>query len=177
MIERIHSFILRHDESWAFIIAYIGLALVLSLWISLFWLVAVVAVHGVFEWVCAGQRTDDFWAKVHAVAWELKLDVALILFALALGLYMDLLLGMVGLGAAGRAGVQAGGRFAGWQNALRGALLSVDDVAQVARAVATNRGGAVVQADSLDILDGPALSVEVEPEPLERWSDWRDSWG
>lgn len=76
--------ILEHDDSWVFTGLYVGLAVVLSIWISLFWLVAVVAGHVALEWV-RQRHYDPEPAGVPArIAWELKLDFGLVLFALAL---------------------------------------------------------------------------------------------
>jgi len=163
----LQAWILRHDESWWFIGAYVGLAVVLSLAISLFWLVAVVAVHGFMEvlrqrWTHP-QPPGSMWLRV---AWELKLDLALILFALALAAYMDVVLGVAGIGGAARLGAQAGARVGaratGWSRALRGALLSLDDVAQVGRAV-------VGRSDPPDGMDNGEFAVGLPP--------WRDRWG
>lgn len=128
----IRRWIIDHDDSWLFIIAYIGLAVVLSIWISLFWLVAVVAVHLAFE-VVRQKATHEQWTTIISQAlWELKLDIALVLFALVVSLYMEVVLGVVGLqgvaraGAATQAGLRGGARFAAWQRIIRGVLLSVD---------------------------------------------------
>lgn len=118
---------------------YIGLAVVLSIAISLFWLVAVVAAHGVLEWIAMG-RQGVREQRLGRVLWHLKLDISLVLFALWLGLYIELLFGLAGLGAMARTGAQATARFVAWQRALRGVLLTVDDAAQVARAVVGRKG-------------------------------------
>ncbi len=161
-----HAWILNHDDSRVFLILYIGLAVVLSIWISLFWLVAVVAVHAAFEIVCEREndrtRTSALLARV---IWNLKLDIALIFFALALGVYMDVAMGVVGLSAAGRAGVQGGARFAAWQNVLRGFLLSADDAAQVARAVMASKKKK----------DHP-LALDAVDTRLAIWGGWRRPW-
>ncbi len=131
----LRQWILDHDDRWLFIITYITLAVVLSIWISLFWLVAVVAAHGALEWV----RHQHFDARprgiVIRVLWELKLDIALIILALVVTVYMEFILGLAGLSGVARAGLSSGARFAGWQRAIRGVLLSVDDAAQLGRAV------------------------------------------
>ncbi len=126
----------EHDDSWIFTTLYIGLAVVLSIWISLFWLVAVVAAHGALEWWALRQR-GYAGPLFGPITWHLKLDLALILFALWLGVYMETLFGIAGIGTVARSGAQAGARFVAWQRVLRGALLTVDDAAQVVRAVAT----------------------------------------
>jgi hypothetical protein len=129
-----------HDDRWLFTFLYIGLAVVLSIWISLFWLVAVVAAHGALEWWSLRQR-GYAGALFGPVTWHLKLDLALILFALWLGVYMETLFGIAGIGAMARTSAQAGARFIAWQRALRGVLLTVDDAAQVARAVVARANG------------------------------------
>jgi hypothetical protein len=163
----LYNWILNHDDSWLFIIAYIGLAVVLSIWISLFWLVAVVAVHFAFELVRQRAAHEDWVTVISQSLWELKLDFALILFALVISLYMEIVLGVVGLQGAARAGAavaRGGSRFAAWQRIIRGVLLSVDDAAQVAR-VAISKGNNDVQAD------------EGDAAPTSRWGGWADQWG
>lgn len=128
-----------HDDSWLFTALYLGLAVVLSMLISLFWLLAVVAAHAALEWYALRERGAE-GPRLRLVLWHLKLDLALVLFALALGLYLDTLFGMAGLGAVARTGAQAGTRFLAWQKALRGVLMTLDDAAQVARAVAARKG-------------------------------------
>jgi hypothetical protein len=143
--ERMHGWIVQHDESRWFMGLYLGLALVLSIAIGLFWLVALVVVHFGFEYV--RFRHDDA-SPANAVGralWELKLDVSLVLFAFALTLYLQVVLGVLGIQAASRvgvaaqAGVRSGARFAAWENAIRGVLLSEDDAVLGARAIATVR--------------------------------------
>lgn len=176
------NWILNHDDSWLFMILYVGLAVVLSLWISLFWLLVVVAAHGVLEWVRQREIDPGIPGVLARIAWELKLDVALFVFALGLSIYMEPLLGVVGLRGAARAGVHGAGRFAIWQNALHGFLLSVDDAAQVARMVAARRarnadarnarvGSADEDGDPGVCGDGP------QTEPFSKWGGWTEKWG
>jgi hypothetical protein len=141
----VHRWVVQHDESRWFMGLYLGLALVLSIAIGLFWLVALVVVHFVFEYV---RFRHDHASPAEAVGralWELKLDVSLVLFAFALTLYLQVVLGVLGIQAASRvglaaqAGVRSGARFAAWENAIRGVLLSADDAVLGARAIATVR--------------------------------------
>lgn len=135
----VRQWIINHDDSRWFVGLYIGLAVVLSIWLGLFWLVAIVGVHLVFEWI---RQAHPEACGVRALAraiWEIKLDLALVLFAFALALYLEVIAGAVGLGAGARLASQAGARAAAWQRVLRGVLLSLDDVAQVARVAARNR--------------------------------------
>lgn len=165
--EGLHRWIITHDDSWLFIVLYIGAAVVLSIWISLFWLVAVVAGHGVLEWIRQSHLHQRRRTILLEVLWELKLDVGLVLLALALTLYMDVVLGVVGLQYVARLGAAArsSARFLAWQRAIRGVLLSVDDIAQVARAVTINRGRS----------EGGEATIT--PPVTLPWGSWQGKWG
>lgn len=159
----IRRWILNHDDSRLFIVLYIGLAVLLSIVISLFWLVAIVGVHFVLEWIRQrALQPDGFWGVLGRVLWELKLDIALILFALMLALYMELTMGVVGIGAVARGGALTGSRFLVIQRVLRGILLSLDDLAQVLRVVMRRKRASAV---------GDAQTAEVEVV-----SGWRGPW-
>ncbi len=159
----IRRWILNHDDSRLFVVLYIGLSVLLSMVISLFWLVAIVGVHFVLEWIRQrALRRDGFWGVLSRVLWELKLDLALILFALMLALYMELTMGVVGLGAAARGGALTGSRFLVIQRALRGILLSLDDLAQVLRAVMRRKRSAAV--------------VGAQSEEADAVNGWREPW-
>lgn len=137
-LARIRRWLLDHDNRVTFTIIYITLALVLSMAISMFWLVAVVAAHGVVEyWSMGKEGIRDH--RLGRTLWHVKLDIVLVLAALWLGLYIDLLFGVAGLSAAARTGAQATARFVAWQRTIRGVLLSVDEAALAARA-ALGRG-------------------------------------
>jgi hypothetical protein len=175
MLASIHRWIIHHDESRLFSLLYISLAVILSLWISLFWLVVVVFVHLVFEWISQRHRGHSWSRTVLESLWELKLDLGLIVFALALALYLDFIFGLAGLGATARI-APAAGRFIVWKQVLRGVLLSVDDAARVARALLTKRrrspsaGGA--EHEDLE----PRVPV-VESMAVQRWGSWASAWG
>lgn len=158
-IPGVRGWVLRHDESWLFIITYVTLAVVLSIWISVFWLVAVVGVHFGLELMRQRAHATRASKVVARALWEVKLDLALVLLALAMGVYMEFVVGAAGLGGAARLGAQGAARAAGWARALRGILLSLDDAAQVARAAVARKGS----------------DTEPEPEaeeapPWRRWS-------
>jgi hypothetical protein len=169
--EGLRQWIINHDDSWIFILLYIGLAVVLSIWISLFWLLAVVAAHFVLEWIRQSHLRPHWRATLAEVLWELKLDIGLVFFALALSLYMQIILGLVGLQSAARLGVavRGGARFAAWERTLRGILLSVDDAAQVVRAVTVNRGRNAAST----------LEADVSPPVthVSSWGSWQGQWG
>jgi len=93
----------------------------------------------------------------------LKLDLALILFALVLSLYLEVTLGLVGLGAGARgaamAGARLGVRFTVIQQVLRGLLLSLDDLAQVVRVLLRRRKSSNGEtAKAADLPDALALA-------------------
>lgn len=152
MRKAFHTWVLEHDQNWSFIIPYVILAVVLSIWISLFWLVVVVGIHALFEWVRQKHHRPN--ARIyHHVLWEIKLDIALVIFALQLGVYMEFVLGVLGLGSAARAGIQSGARFAGFEHALRGILISVDDAAHVVRGAVNKFGGGGVEEEGEELVD------------------------
>lgn len=136
-MDKIKSWIVEHDESNIFVILYITLAVVLSIAISLFWLVIVVLIHFIFELIKQAELNSGIKGIILRSSWELLLDFGLILFAFVISIYMDIILGAAGIGAGARAGMQSaskvGARFAGWQRVLRGFLLSVDDLAQLSK--------------------------------------------
>jgi hypothetical protein len=162
------AWVVRHDDSWLFTVLYVGLAVVLSIAISLFWLVAVVGAHALLEWVRQGQLAPGVPGALRRVAWELKLDLTLVLFALALAIYMDLILGVAGLGGAARLGASGARmvRAGGWARVIRGVLLSLDDAAQLSRAAA----GRLTRGRSAADPEEPAPE-EVDLRPwTSRWT-------
>jgi hypothetical protein len=165
------QWVINHDESWLFVGLYVGLAVVLSIWISLFWLVVVVAIHAAFEWVRQSELRTGFRPRLLETLWEVKLDIALVIFALALSLYMEVILGIVGLHAASRAGaatLRGGARFAAWEQVIRGFFLTVDDAAQVARALATKK------SEDKELTEEEAEALVT---PVSWWGSWAAKWG
>jgi hypothetical protein len=142
----------EHDDHWLFITLYVGLALVLSMAISLFWLVAVVAAHGVLEWF-AMERRGIRDHRPGRILWHLKLDIGLVLVALWLGLYIDVLFGLVGLSAMARAGAQTAARVVAWQRAIRGVLMTADEAALVVKAAATRNGNKRPKEPKAEVID------------------------
>ncbi len=129
-----------HDESWIFVVVYLGLAVGLSVFVSLFWLVLVAGLHFVLE--LFRQRFYRAHRKsvvLHAL-WEVKLDIGLVLLALMLVLYIEVVLGILGIqsaaraAAVSRAGARVGTRAAAWERNLRTFLLTVDEMIRVGHA-------------------------------------------
>ncbi len=138
-LARGRRWLVDHDNRTTFTILYITLALVLSMAISMFWLVVVVAAHGIIEYWSLGRNGIQD-RRFGRTLWHVKLDIALVLAALWLGLYIDLLFGIAGLSAAARTGAQATARFVAWQRAIRGALLTADEAALAAKAALGGKG-------------------------------------
>lgn len=93
--ESIRQWVIHHDDSWLFIGGYVAIAVVLSIY-SLFWLV-VVGIHFILELGRQQARFDDRYQMVAEALWEVKLDLALTVFALALTLYLSVVFGVLGL--------------------------------------------------------------------------------
>ncbi len=133
----LREWVREHDEKWLFVVLYLGLAVGLSVMVSLFWLVMVGFLHFVLElFRQAHYRDGPRSVTLHAL-WEVKLDIALILLALMLVLYIEVVLGLLGIqsaaraAAVSRAGARIGTRAAAWERNLRTFLLTVDEMVRV----------------------------------------------
>jgi len=148
-LDGILHWVRTHDESWLFVAIYIGFAVVLSVWLSLFWLVLMVGIHFLLE-IFRQARDHEVWPAVLSMAsWEIRVDLALLLLAFAVSLYMDLIMAILGLQSLGRAAVatsRVGARAVAWQRAVRAVVLGFDDVANAIRAIFMKKGGASVEA-------------------------------
>jgi hypothetical protein len=135
--ESIREWVRNHDERWLFVLAYLGLAVGLSVMVSLFWLVVVAGVHFLFEVIRQAHYRDGRMNVVLHAMWEVKLDAGLVLLALVLVLYVDIVLGVLGLqsaaraGAVARAGARIGTRAAAWERTLRTILLTMDEAVRI----------------------------------------------
>lgn len=168
----LQTWIIRHDDSWLFTVGYVSLALVLSIWISLFWLVVVVAGHFFLEWFRQSHYAGEVTTILLRALWEIKLDIALVIFALVLTAYLELLLGLAGLGGAARLGLASGARVAGWSRAIRGGLLSLDDAAHVMRMAGRRMTGSKESGSNPTSQDANAVSRQI-PAPWSKWN-WGD---
>lgn len=129
------AWIVAHDDSKWFNVLYTGLAIVLSLAFGLFWLFAVVAVHLAFELIKQHHLRTQPSRIIAWSLWELKFDLALIVFSLVVLLYMDTILGLAGLGASGRVATQTA-RATRLHRVVRSVLISVDDIARIGGKIA-----------------------------------------
>lgn len=130
----LRRWVIEHEDRWSFLFLYVGAGVLLSLFISLFWLVVVVVFHFLLEWVRYAQEIPDRRRVFGESFWEVKLDASLVLIALALSVYIPVIFGVLGLSTAARvAGASA--RFVVWQRVIRGFALTIDDVLLVLRGV------------------------------------------
>ena len=135
---RLIDWLQNHDERWSFIITYVGLAILLSLYAGLFWVMMLMLCHLGLEYI----RHRSIQAPLpflHAL-WHTKLDIGLLFFALAITLYSDTVMAALGLGQSARAaqaarGLQMAARFGVIESALRTFLLTADDLFRLTRAL------------------------------------------
>ncbi len=105
-IGRLHHWMVYHDDSRLFLVGFVVLSIVLTLWISLFWLIVMVGLHFALE--CVKKHYDGAGRPLRIVAWALwdtKLDLLLVVIALVLALYTSVTLGVAGAGGATRLSV------------------------------------------------------------------------
>jgi hypothetical protein len=175
----------QHDERWSFVVLYLGLAVGLSVFVSLFWLVVVAALHFALE---CGRQAHQREGRVEIVSqalWEIKLDIGLVLLALTLVLYIDVVLGLLGIQSAARAaavtraGTRLGSRAAAWERNIRTFLLTIDEMARLAYAAVMVRKGerGVGKARGETRAPRPDLPAPVKRPVTTPSAGWRGDWG
>ncbi len=129
------AWIADHDEKRLFLVGYVGLTLLLTIGISLFWLIFLVSIHFFFEVVkkyCDGAKDTSrilTWS-----AWDIKFDLALVTMALVLVVFTEISFGVAGVAGLSRfSGVMA--RFSG---ASRG-VLPIKDLILAFRIICTRK--------------------------------------
>lgn len=129
------EWIVEHDEKRLFVLGYVGLTLLLTIGISLFWLIFLVSVHFFFEVVKKYYDGAGEPSRILAWAvWDIKFDIALITMALVLVVYTEISFGIAGVAGLGRfTGVMA--RFSG---ATRG-VLPIKDLILAFRIICTRK--------------------------------------
>jgi hypothetical protein len=181
----LRQWIRDHDESWIFVAIYLGLAVGLSVFVSLFWLVVVAGLHLLLELLRQSHYRDGSRDVFLHALWEVKLDVGLVLLALMLVLYIDIVLGLLGLQSAARAaavtraGARIGTRAAAWERNLRTFLLTVDEMVRIAHAGVMLRrkrgsGGTEAGPSTEPSATGPTSEGEDEPSagPEAEAEEW-----
>ena len=95
--------IIEHDEKRLFLVGDVGLSLLLTIGISLFWLLFLVGVHFLFEMLkdwhygARDPRRLLAWA-----AWDIKFDIALVTVAIFLAALTEAQFGIAGIGGLSR---------------------------------------------------------------------------
>jgi hypothetical protein len=170
----------NHDEKLSFTVAYVGASVILSLFVSIFWLIPIVLVHGFLEWKKAKALNVN---RMRYVLLHLKLDIALIIFSLWLSVYIEASFGLLGIGSASRVAsrgatvsriaagsrvaAKGGARILAWQNAIRGVLITLDDVAQLIRGVSrvknreNGNSSSPLSSEKLTLLDYTIIGVSL----------------
>jgi hypothetical protein len=175
----LRAWVRDHDEKWLFVVLYLGLAIGLSVFVSLFWLLVVAGLHFALELVRqAHHRAGRADVLLHAL-WEIKLDVGLVLLSLALVVYIDMVLGLLGLqsaarvAGASRAAARVGSRAAAWERNLRTFLLTVDEMARLGYAalMLRRRGKAGIAEPAAAQAPAP------RPKPGDAPPVWTGRWG
>jgi len=126
------SWIHQHDQRWSFILPYTCLAIILSAWVSLFWLVLLILIHFGIEWMRFGNLSR--------IIPQMHLDVALLIAAVAVEVYLGVLLGAAGVAQAARGGAKVVTRFPVWHRVLKMVLIGADDLLNLAR-ISNKSGG------------------------------------
>ena len=90
--------IIDHDDKRAFLVGYVGLTILLTIGISLFWLFFLVGVHFCFECL---KKIDDGAVGLRRILafalWDIKFDVALLSMALILLVFTEVSFGLAGI--------------------------------------------------------------------------------
>ncbi|MFN3700989.1 MAG: hypothetical protein ACK4VI_05645 [Alphaproteobacteria bacterium] len=128
----------------------------MSIIASLFWVVALMIAHFALELVRNSMLRTPM-PVAHSL-WEIKLDFGLVLFALVIVLYADVVFAALGIGQAARAaqavkGAQMATRFGVIQRSLRVFFLVLDDFAKVALTVWQKVSGQKEQNQSQSLND------------------------
>ncbi len=141
-MESLRNWIKDHDDRWSFVILYVGGAVCLSVFLNLFWVVMLM--------------TGNFFLKLYrnyllmlprpllTSLWQVKLDIALVIFALMIGIYAEHVFAALGLSQAARAGqavrgLQMATRFGLIERGLKVFLMTIDDQARLINAVVKAR--------------------------------------
>jgi len=192
----IGGWIKHHDEHWLFVLIYLGMAVGLSIFVSLFWLLVVVAFHFALELIRQAFYRKTYSSVLLHALWEIKMDLGLVLLALTLVLYIEVVLGILGLQSAARAaaasravhvgartGSRAGASVTAAEQWVRGILLAFDEMARVTYATIMMKKGKGGADGEPAEGDQPPASADATPEPeqapLEHMPDpaWGGTWG
>lgn len=171
------TWVLQHDSKMSFNVLYIGLAVILSIWLGLFWLVAVVAAHGMIELYRQILLGQSFRVAIFESIWEIKLDIGLIIFAFWLDIYLGFIFGIAGLSAGARTAANLGSRAAQtgtravvWQRLIRGVFISLDDLGLAFRAMANRKKDQGVEKQEASTVTDTATNYGSEITGKSSWA-------
>lgn len=105
-LDPVKAWIVRHDRSLLFAVGYVTLTIVLSVFVGYFWLLVVVGLHVLLEWLKKGYL--GYRPGLHRTAWTLwdtKFDLALIFMAFTLLSYTGINAGVAGAQSVSRMGI------------------------------------------------------------------------
>ncbi len=96
-LKRWQVWILLHDHSVTFAIVYVGLTILLSVFISYFWLAALVALHIGLEYLKKSYlHYPEGGVRIAWTFWDVKYDLALLCLAMVLAGYTGITAGAAG---------------------------------------------------------------------------------
>lgn len=152
MKEKIHKWVDEHDDRWSFIIFYVGISVLLSVFMSLFWVALLMLAHLGLETVRHLMLGMD--RPFLRALWRVKLDIGLVLLAVVIALYADTVMAALGLGYSARVAQatrssQLVTRFAVVQRGLRVFMMTADDMTRLAHALwraVTGKRGNIAEA-------------------------------
>jgi hypothetical protein len=190
-VNKIINWVADHDNKKVFIVLYISISLVLSIAISLFWLLFAVLIHFLFEVVGQSHKRVNGKSVLLESLWETKLDFALVMFAWWLAIYLDFIFGVAGIGAAARVGaqtasragqvggkaVEASARVAAWSRIIRAVLLSLDDIGNAVKAIYQSRTKKNQAIESTPVKPKEKLNLPNKTDALvNHTSSWFSKW-
>lgn len=136
MNNKLHQWIVDHDDHLSFTVVYIASAVLLSVFMNLFWVACLMLLHLALE-IWRHKVLQTRYPLAQAI-WCVKLDIALVLFALVVALYSDMIFGVLGIGQAARAaravaGVEMLSRFTIIERMIKVFFLTVDDMGRITK--------------------------------------------
>ena len=150
---------------------YVGGAVALSVFMNLFWVILLMAGNFLLKiyrnYLVAKPR------PILTSLWQVKLDIGLIFFALAIGLYADHVFAALGLSQAARAGQAVRGlqmvtRFGVIERGLKIFFMTIDDQARLVNAVVKARK----KKRQLVAIPDEAIPEPEAHEPSYPWKSW-----
>ncbi len=176
-MESVRNWIREHDDRWSFVFLYVGGAVALSIFMNLFWVMMLMA--GNFLLKIYRNYLVGKPAILLTSLWQVKLDIALILFAFVIGVYSEHVFAALGLSQAARAGqavrgLQMATRFGIIERGMKVFLMTVDDQARIVNAIVKARKKK--QAGGEACIEAAAIP-EPQPESGEPDYPWRARWG